>query len=431
MDAEQNKSKRAQGFWANTWKQFKKNKMALWSLRFVMFLVFIALIADFIANEKPIACKYQGEVYFPLMKSYAVGIGIGEWQDEFQNVTWKDLEYDWVVFPLVPYIPQNIDSWNSQSVGPFDDQEIKSERWRHWLGTDELGHDILSAMIHGVRIALLVGLVSMSIASLIGIILGALAGYFGDHRLKISRIRLFLNLIFLYFAIFYAFGARSYVLSDALSISFGTFLGSLSFSLLIFFGIMAIGNLLAIPLKKINWLAHRVSIPMDIIVSRLIEIMLSIPTLFLILAIVAIAKPSIFLVMAVIGLTSWTGIARFIRAELLRVRSLEYIEAANALGYSQFRIVMKHALPNALSSMLIAVAFGIAAAILIESTLSFLGIGVPAETLTWGSILSAARQTPEAWWLAIFPGLAIFVTVSVYNLLGEGLTDALDPRLRK
>jgi peptide/nickel transport system permease protein len=153
--------------------------------------------------------------------------------------------------------------------------------------------------------------------------------------------------------------------------------------------------------------------------------------LFLIIAIVAIAKPSIILVMAIIGMTTWTGIARFIRAELLKVRNLEFIESAHALGFSEMRTLFRHAIPNALSPVLIAIAFGIAAAILIESTLSFLGIGVPAETLTWGSVLSAARQSPTAWWLAIFPGFAIFLTVTVYNLVGEGLTDALDPRQKK
>ena len=159
--------------------------------------------------------------------------------------------------------------------------------------------------------------------------------------------------------------------------------------------------------------------------------MVSIPTLFLIISVVALAKPSIFIVMIIIGLTGWTGIARFIRAELLKVRNLEFIEAANALGYSESRIVFKHAIPNALSPVLIAIAFGIASAILTEATLSFLGIGVPAESLTWGSLLSASRQNTGAWWLAVFPGLAIFVTVTVYNLVGEGLTDALDPRQKK
>jgi peptide/nickel transport system permease protein len=149
------------------------------------------------------------------------------------------------------------------------------------------------------------------------------------------------------------------------------------------------------------------------------------------MSIIAIVKPSIYIVMMVIGLTSWTGIARFIRAELLRVRNLEYIEAAQALGFSNFRVMMKHAIPNALSPVFISIAFGIASAILVESTLSYLGIGVPAETITWGKLLSIARQYPGSWWLAIFPGFAIFITVTVFNLIGEGLTDALDPRQKR
>lgn len=420
-----------QSFWANVKRQFGKNKLAVYSLRFIYVLIFIAVFADFIANEKPIACKYNNAVYFPLLKSYSVDLGFSNWQPEFQNVTWKDLEYEWVVFPLVPYLPKNMDAYNSQSVSPFAEQEIKSTRWKHWLGTDELGHDILAAMIHGTRISLQVGLISQGIAAFIGILLGALAGYYGDDRLKISRGRLMLNIIALFLAFFYGFGARSYILGDAIGISFGKFFVELLISFVLMAVIFAIANLLAMALKAIPFFRQKVNIAVDIIVSRMVEIMVSIPTLFLIIAIVAIAKPSIILVMAIIGMTTWTGIARFIRAELLKVRNLEFIESAHALGFSEMRTLFRHAIPNALSPVLIAIAFGIAAAILIESTLSFLGIGVPAETLTWGSVLSAARQSPTAWWLAIFPGFAIFLTVTVYNLVGEGLTDALDPRQKK
>jgi len=133
----------------------------------------------------------------------------------------------------------------------------------------------------------------------------------------------------------------------------------------------------------------------------------------------------------IIGLTSWTEIARFIRAELLRVRSLEYIEASEALGYSRWRILLKHAIPNAISPVLITVAFGIAAAILIESSPSFLGLGVPPEMITWGKLLSLARGSASQLWVAIFPGIAIFLSVTLFNLIGEGLTDALDPRQKK
>ena len=184
-------------------------------------------------------------------------------------------------------------------------------------------------------------------------------------------------------------------------------------------------------MKFIPLLNKKTSVPIDIIVQRLIEILLSIPRLFLIIAIVAIAKPSIFLVMIVIGATSWTEIARFIRAELLKVRSLEYIEASEALGYSNYRILTKHAIPNALSPVLITIAFGIASAILVEAFLSFIGLGLPPEMQTWGKILNEARGAVSAWWMVIFPGFAIFITVTLFNLIGEGLSDALDPRQKR
>ncbi|MEO6883571.1 MAG: ABC transporter permease [Bacteroidia bacterium] len=421
-----------QSFWATVKKQFRKNRIAVYSLRVIIFLVVIAVFADFLANEKPLAAKYKGEIYFPVCRSYAVDLGIAEWPACFQNVEWKKLNYDWVVFPPVPYLPKNIDENNVHSISPFATQNVKSRSWRHWLGTDELGHDILAAMIHGTRIALLVGVVSMSIASFIGILLGALAGYFGDERLKMARGKLIFNCLFLVLALFYGFGSRSYILGDALADSFSSFLLQLLISFIIMAFIIFIGSMVSGVLGFIPYFAKKINIPVDIVVSRIIEIMLSIPTLFLIIAISAlVTKPSVFIVMAIIGLTSWTSIARFIRAELLKVRSLEYIEAAHALGYSENRIIFKHAIPNALSPVLIAIAFGIASAILTEAILSFLGIGVPAETLTWGALLAAARQSPTAWWLAIFPGFAIFITVTVYNLVGEGLTDALDPRQKK
>jgi peptide/nickel transport system permease protein len=142
-------------------------------------------------------------------------------------------------------------------------------------------------------------------------------------------------------------------------------------------------------------------------------------------------KPSIFITMIVIGFLGWTGIAKYVRAELLKVRSLEYIEAAQALGFNRLRIIFKHALPNSLTPVFISVAFGVAGAILTESSLSFLGIGVAAEDVTWGSLLSSAKNDVNAWWLAIFPGFAIFITITLFNLLGEGLADAMDPRLKQ
>lgn len=422
----------SENFWSNVKKQFSHNRLGIFSLRFLYFLILIALLADVIANEKPLVAKYNGSIYFPVFRSYAVDLGIAQWQKDLQNVDWKNLNYDWSVFPLVPYSATALDMENVHSVSPFGEQRVASVRWRHWLGTDELGRDVLSGMIHGTRTALTVGIVAMGIASLFGILIGAVAGYFGDERLKISRAGLFMNVIFLILGFFWGFIACSYELSDALSVSFGKFFLQILFSFLIMAVSLLAGNILAFPFRLIPFLRKKISVPVDIILSRFIEVIVSVPTLFLIISISAIVShPSIYIVMTIIGLTSWPNIARFIRAEMLRIRSLEYIEAAHALGYSEARVILRHAIPNALSPVLITIAFGIAAAILIESTLSFLGVGVSPDTVTWGSLLAAARQSPSAWWLAILPGCAIFITVTIFNLIGEALTDALDPRQKK
>ena len=273
---------------------------------------------------------------------------------------------------------------------------------------------------------MLVGLVAMSIAALIGIFLGALAGYFGDKGFRMSRIRLIMNVLALLAALFYGFVARSYALTE------GVFGWEVLKSIGIVLLVMTMANLLASYLNQWPVPAKKITIPIDLLVMRLIEIMNSIPALLLILSVVAIIeKQSIFYVMIIIGLIRWTSIARFVRAEFLRIRNLEYIEAAQALGFGNRRIILRHALPNALTPVLITIAFGIASAILIEAFLSFLSVGVPANQVTWGSLLSIARGRPNAWWLAVFPGMAIFITVTIFNLLGEGLTDALDPRLKR
>ena len=170
----------------------------------------------------------------------------------------------------------------------------------------------------------------------------------------------------------------------------------------------------------------------DSLLMRLVDIMLCFPTFFLILAVIAMLEPSIWYIMIIIGLTGWMGVARLVRAEVLTLREREFVLAARGLGASDLRIIVRHILPNALSPVLVAATLGVAGAILTESALSFLGIGVQPPTPSWGNILTAGKDYIEfAWWLSLFPGLAILVTVLAYNLLGEGLRDALDPRLNR
>lgn len=168
----------------------------------------------------------------------------------------------------------------------------------------------------------------------------------------------------------------------------------------------------------------------DSICMRFVDIMLSIPTFFLILAVITFLEPGIYNIMIVIGLTSWMGVARLIRAEFLSCHRHEYILAVKAFGASELRVMLRHMLPNSLSPVIVSAVLGVASAVLIESALSFLGIGVQSPTPSWGNILSAGRDNIEiAWWLSFFPGAAILITVAGYNLLGEGLRDALDPRI--
>ena len=170
----------------------------------------------------------------------------------------------------------------------------------------------------------------------------------------------------------------------------------------------------------------------DMLTSRVTEVVMCVPTLVLILAIIAlIEKPTIWHTMAIIGFTGWTGIARLTRGEFLRLRSSEFVVAARAAGAGPLRIMLRHILPNALAPVLVPITFGIASAILTESGLSFLGFGPPPPSASWGSILTDARSNLAMWWLVVFPGTAIFFTVLAYNLIGEGLQEATDPRLRE
>lgn len=166
----------------------------------------------------------------------------------------------------------------------------------------------------------------------------------------------------------------------------------------------------------------------DWLISRLIEVVLCFPFLFLLLAIVALFKPSMLTIIVALSLTSWPSEARLVRGEMLRVREIEFAEAARASGARAWRVIVLHLLPHAIAPVLVTASFGVAAAMLIESALSFLGFGVPLPRASWGSILSSADDyLTHAWWLALFPGLAIFATAAACNVIGEALRDAMDP----
>ncbi len=345
------------GFWREAWMRFRRRKLAMAGFYFVIFMALVAVFSPAIAGTKPIVCKYKGKLYFP-----ALGYFNTTWenpifqQDRFRKRYPKNLEEkdpdSWAIWPLVyqdPFRRIREGEMEGQPENPSQ-EEGKPNRY-NLLGTDMRGVDVFAQMVHGTRIALLVGFVSMGIASVIGIVTGAMAGYWG------------------------------------------------------------------------GWT--------DMIVSRIIEVVMCIPTLVLILALLAIIDhPTIWHMMVVIGCTSWTGIARLTRAEFLKLKQLEFVSASRAMGYKPLRIIFRHILPNAMAPVLVPITFGIAAAILIESGLSFLGFGTPPPNPSWGTLLQMGRTNLNMWWLTVFPGMGVFLAVLSYNLIGEGIQQATDPRLR-
>lgn len=425
------------------WSQFKKNRPAYFSLWILGTLAMIALFAPIIANDQPLYANYKGHTLFPafsFQNSYELKMEDGSSERiQLDIAKWKQMPLESVIWAPVPYAPNKSDFLNADFVAPSGKQYFESPngemvdmpgRFRHRLGTNKKGEDVLAGLIHASRISLSIGLIAMGIATFIGLVLGAMAGYFGDSKLRTTRGQFYTFIFGLVLAYYYGFMIRTDALSDAIGTSGMALLGQLLLSFLIFglvcFGFYGLGKLVG----KLPLLNTERNIPMDSFISRLIEILISIPRMVLIISIAAVAKPSIINLMLIIGFTSWTGIARFTRAEFLKIKNLEYIQAGQSLGFSEARIIFKHALPNGVAPALVAIAFGVAAAILIESSLSFLGVGVPPDVVTWGSLISSGRENYSAWWLVIFPGIAIFITVAVYNLLGEGLRDATDPKLK-
>lgn len=402
--------------WRGLWWILRRRRLTRWSVYMLFFLLFIGAAADFLANEKPFYCKIGGETHFPILKDYAVSLDLASWDGKYIRTEWSEHDYEALWMPPIPYSPTSIDRKNTGFKSPLEDQNVSSLRYRHWLGTDKLGRDVMAGMIHGTRVAMLVGILSMLVAGFIGLFMGSIAGYFGNEQLKVSVIKLVLLIPGILLGLFYGFIARRYVLTEG---AFGWELGK---SLVIFLSVVLVFYLLGILLEKVSFLNKKITLPVDGIVMRTIEVFNSIPGLFILLAILSIVdSKSVLNIIFIIGFLGWTTTARFVRAAFLRIRNLPYVEAAQSLGFSSWRIIWKHALPNAMTPVYITIAFGMAGAILTEAILSFLGIGVAFDAFTWGKMLSIARSNISAWWMVVFPGIGIFVTVTVFNLIGDGL----------
>jgi peptide/nickel transport system permease protein len=300
----------------------------------------------------------------------------------------------------------------------------------HWLGTDRLGRDVLSNVIYGCRTALLVSLPAMLLATALGLILGGMAGYYGNASIRIHPVTIATGLVFSLPAGFYGFYLRKFALSEAFQQTVLSGVAASGVSILIVLLILLAGAGVSMGIRRILPVGRMMYFPLDQVVLKSIELVTSVPRLMLVLCLAAYTQPSITNVILIAGLTFWTEPARLIRAEILRIKATHYIESAKALGLQDFRILIRHAIPNALSSVLVAGTFGIVSLISLEATLSFLNIGVPPDTASWGRLVGSARSNFSAWWLVVFPGLTLCLTVLSLQTCTNHLIRRLDPRRR-
>jgi len=349
--------------------------------------------------------KFSKGQYFGLTLFVFVAIFHKMIAHDFGKVTSSDSSIIEKIPAVIPYSSQTLDSKN-RGVGPFDKQNVPSLYYRHWLGTDPLGRDLFAGLVHGTNIAFKVGFISGFIALLIGLFFGFLGGYFGDDKFKVSRSSLLIFALSLFLSLFYFLYTSS--------------------NLKWFFLFLPFVLLLALEFFSKEAIAKKWVIPLDLIIQRVVEIFNAFPNMFLILVLLALfLKPGFWNVIFVIAVLRWPTITRHLRAEILKLKEQKFVLSARAIGQSHIKIFLKHILPLTVSTISILVAFGFSSAVLLESSLSFLGIGIPVDEVTWGSMLSVARTNIKMWWLAVFPALMIYGVISLFNSLGDTISDKI------
>lgn len=358
----------------------KLSSFQQWTL---MVFVIMALLSNIIANDKWVVTKVDGHRKF--------------WVDN--DKAKKGIK------TIIPYSYNSLDNKN-RKVGPFSKQNVESLYFRHWLGTDSLGRDVLAGLLNGCKIALIVGLTTVFLSLLIGVPLGFLSGFYEDDGLTIKSSHLVLWILISLLFVFYGFYTS----------------GFLSWILFV----LPILTLFLILRPRQIFDKGKMYFPMDGVIFRGIEIMNAIPNLFLILMLISLfSRSSLIYVILIIAFIKWPVIVRHLRAEIFKIKQEDFIVGSKSIGQTDWKILYKHILPMAASPLIIVSVFGFSTAVLMESTLSFLGIGVPIDMVTWGSMIKESRLHIDAWWMAFFPGLMIYLVIFLFNSIGDTFNEVI------
>ncbi len=390
-------------------------------------LAALALGRDLIANGRPLYCRIGNEHFFPGLRSLwrdpTLPYGHPVLDSIQRHFLWRTYPYDEAIFAVIAFSPGELPTrpdTTLRQARPGALHPVGYRTFRHWLGTDAQGYDVAAALVGGARVALLTGSAATGLAFLVGVFLGALAGYWGDDRLRLRLGVVLATLLSLPIAVFYAQTVWLWLPEHAgglIRIGAG-----LAAALLVLAAAKGLGSWLS-RWSVFSWV---VSMPLDLVIMRLAEAFMAIPGLLAVVAFAALLREqtqTLWAMVVLIGMFSWPGVALFVRAEMLRIRAMDYIAAARSLGLSEWRILLRHALPNALQPAYTVFALGVAGAILLEAALSFLGYGDQhLAGATWGSLLQNARTSPQLWWATLPPGVAISLNVMALHLVGEQMS---------
>jgi peptide/nickel transport system permease protein len=392
---------------------------AIW----LAFLVLLAFTGDFWANQRPIVCEVGGQRFFPVGQELSSGrwakLGQPDLDAAVLYEKWYKVPYDWAVFPIIPFSAGV--TWEempvSDALPPGTMHPGLTGRYRHWLGTDATGKDTAAGLIAGAQSALVGGFLAGGVAVLLGVLLGSWAGYWGDGRLYWRRGTLWMSLLGVLVAWFYGFEVRRFELLEHLN--WITIVNSLGIFLLI----CLIFNILGRFLSRLPYFSQKIKIPVDLLMMRLAEIFQSVPVMLLVVGIASLFEDQYqgnFLLIVVVSVFSWPMVARFVRAEILHVREMDFVTAARGMGFTDWRILRTHILPNALSPITVLFSLVIGEFILLSAGLALLGYGGNAmHSASWGGLLRAFRADTSAWWLVVFPTLCIALTTLALNQIGE------------